>query len=57
MVNFAVAERQFLFLHNIFYYDKNIIVDYLDEKDNKKGPKALNFYMMIDKINRLCNNS
>jgi hypothetical protein len=57
MVNFAVAERQFLFLHNIFYYDKNIIIDYLDDKRNTKGMKTLNFYTIIDKVTRLCNNS
>ena len=43
MVNYAVADKQFLFLQynfkkfnitysNVFYYDKNIIIDYVEKE-------------------------
>ena len=42
----------------MFYYDKNIICDFqFENSEDEKGPKQINFSIMLSKINKLCNNS
>jgi len=56
IVNYAIAEKQLTFLHNVFYYEKHLIVDYEDEEGDLIS-RYLNFEMIIEKVSNFCYNS